>query len=159
MAGDFEIKIDGISNVVANLSAFPDKIVAGAFQDALENASVVVMREVVRKTPVNLNVRHRGGIVKINLRPLVASIMNNVVVDARLRGGYAEIGFGKMGFIARWLEYGCIHTGHEPDKKQGVLITKHVGFMRQALAESFDGVLEALYKSLVDWFAKGTKAA
>lgn len=73
---------------------------------------------------------------------LVDSIVTAVEVDSEGRGVVANVGFGKMGYVANFVEYGHRMVGHKPDKKElGKVNPKP--FMRPAAEMAADPAVEA----------------
>lgn len=131
--GDF-IDIRGIEETIRELERAPERIVKGAFARALTASAAVIMKAVNPRTPVE-----HGD--------LKAALTFDVAIDSQGRGGVAKIGFGKLGWKARLVEYGHRMIGHKPGKKQSGQVTAHP-FMRPALETSAEEAIEAFRVSL-----------
>ncbi len=142
MPDEFSITISGIEETCAWLTAAPANIAKGAIGKALTAACVPVVQALDAHTPVDA-----GG--------LKEHLMSDVALDANGRGGDAQIGYGKQGYVARMVEYGHRMVGHKPKKEDtGKIVVAHP-FMRPAAAESGEAAIEAFGKSLEESMAAG----
>lgn len=124
------------------LTAAPANIAKGAIGKGLTAACVPVVQALDAHTPV------LAGSLKEHL-------MSDVALDANGRGGDAQIGYGKQGYVARMVEYGHRMVGHKPKKEDtGKIVAAHP-FMRPAAAESGEAAIEAFGKSLEESMAAG----
>lgn len=145
-------EVIGIDDVRRMLQAAPRLIVARAFLRALSAGANVIADELEARTPVKAE--DTGGVLDKGV--LRESVMIAIEIDSDLRGGRAEVGFGKNGFVANWLEYG--HRMMEHGKKIPRANRKLIGsgfvparpFMRPAAAASADRAIEAFSEALVE---------
>lgn len=78
---------------------------------------------------------------------LVDSIVIETEVDAEGRGVVVHVGFGNMGYVANFVEYGHRMVGHKPDKKQlGMVQPKP--FMRPAAAVAAEAAIDAFLTAI-----------
>lgn len=130
------ITITGIEEVQQMLKEAPREVVAGGFLKALQAGANVIKTEVAARTPVDTG----------NMR---SALLSEITIDADFRGGMAEIGFGKEGHKANFVEYGHRMIGHKPSKKDEGMVQPHP-FMRPAAAVAADAAIEAFAETLVD---------
>jgi len=121
----------------------PKTIVARGYVRALSAAGNVVADAVEARTPIKAE--DTGGLLDKGV--LRESLMVAVTLDSQLRGGSAEVGFGKNGSVALWVEYGHRLVGHRPLKKllKGV---PAYPFMRPAADASADAAIAAFARSI-----------
>ena len=101
MAGEL-VTIVGLKEVQDFIAQTPKLLVAHGFAKALNAGAEVFAKELEVKTPVKKE--DTGGLLDKGV--LRESIMIAITLDPQFRGGRAEIGFGKNGNVADWLEYG-----------------------------------------------------
>jgi HK97 gp10 family phage protein len=123
----------------------PKILQLAAYQKALQAGANVFMDELEAKTPIQL--RLSGGDLFVEGGNLKAAIMSVVTLDTGARGGMAQVGFGKLGRVANWVEYGHRMVGHKPGKKAQGNVPAHP-FMRPAFDASVDRAVEAFAKSI-----------
>jgi hypothetical protein len=112
MAEGLTISVQGVNEIAGWLDQLPQRFAKGALARALAAAAVPIVAEISARTPEG-----DESLRDENVAHLVDSIQTIIEVDSQGRGGRAEIGFGKMGYLALWLEYGWKLTGHQPHKK------------------------------------------
>lgn len=122
------------------LDRAPALIVKGAFARALTAAAVPIVDALVSRTPVLTG-------------DLALHVVTDIAVDEQGRGGVAQVGFGKKGYIARFVEYGHREIGRKSHKELGA-VQPHP-FMRPAAAESGDASVAAFAASMQESFAQG----
>jgi hypothetical protein len=132
--------VEGIDEVIAMLDQAPRVIVAGAFLKALQAAARVMSIELAIRTPSDPN--HTEITDKLN-----ESQVTEIILDSQLRGGTVDIGFGKNGHIALWVEFGHRMVGHKPGKKLLGQVAA-MPFMRPALDASYEKAVEAFATSM-----------
>lgn len=143
MAGDL-VKITGIEDVQRMLREAPKEIVARGFLRALQAGANVIADELELRTPVKAE--DTGGLLDKGV--LRESLMVAITLDSQFRGGHAEVGFGKNGQVAYWVEYGHRIVGHKPGKRDsGKSVPMHP-FMRPAVDRSADAAVAAVAESL-----------
>jgi HK97 gp10 family phage protein len=146
VAGEL-IRIDGITETVQLLEQAPKNVVARGFLKALDAAGQVIVSEVWPRTPLNLkaavNAKHAGK------GALVGKLDAFIELDSQFRGGTVDVGFGDLGHIALWVEYGHRMVGHGRRGKGKVLgNVKPHPFMRPAFEAAGDRAIEAFATSL-----------
>ena len=163
MAEEFSIDIRGIEQTIANINKLPRQIVAETFDDALQAAGNVIQAAVAAKTPVRVHVVIRGGarggkVMELTLPRLITKIVAVVEIDDSLKYGRVRIGFGDLGYIARFVEFGhrIVHGGyshidkkgrsHGPGRESGEVIPHP--FMREGLELSAKEAVDAFAVSL-----------
>ncbi len=152
---DEGITITGLSETLAMLKGAPKAIVVAGFAKALKAGGDVIADELELRTPE----REEGD--RNEEQPhLKDSVVVEVLVDSNGNGGVVHIGFGRMGRIAIWVEYGHQLVGHRPAKKDLGYVNPHP-FMRPAAAASADRAIEAFADSLAQTVNSqfGTKVA
>ena len=105
--------ITGLTEVQKMLTDAPGEIVLLSFQKGLSAAGEVIAQEIFVRTPEREDENTRPD-DQIPLREDISAV---VTLDASGRGGVVAVGFKKMAYVARFLEYGHRMIGHEPDKK------------------------------------------
>lgn len=130
------VHITGIEEVQELLVSAPRHIVGTAFLKAFEAADRVIEGELDLRTP------EKSGELK-------AAKTHEITLDSNLRGGLLQIGFGKQGHKALWVEYGHRMVGHKPDKKELGTVEAHP-FMRPAANASADRAIEAFADTLIE---------
>jgi hypothetical protein len=129
------IEIDGIEGVVEMLRSAPKAVVAGGFLKGLQAAAKPMEEALDGRVPVE------SGALK-------AARVTDITLDSEMRGGSLEIGYGKLGHEATWLEYGHHMVGHRPDKKLlGEVSPKP--FMRPAAEASAEAAIDAFSEALM----------
>lgn len=152
MAGEL-IEAIGIEDVQRMLRDGPKTLVATGFVRALSAGGNVIAGVLEAKTPVKEE--DVGGL--LDKGELRESVMVAVTLDPQFRGGSAEIGFGKIGFVAYWLEYGHRILPHNPATRNSKEYLNTVKgfvkanpFMRDAADASADAAIEAFAASLIE---------
>jgi hypothetical protein len=140
------VNIVGLSDVQQMLREAPTDIVALGFIRALQAGGNVIANQVEVRTPVKKE--DTGGLLdKAELRE---SLMIAFSLDSKLKWGAAQIGFGKNGHVALWVEYGHKMLGHRPGKKSLTLPVRPHPFMRPAADAAADPAIAAVAASLSD---------
>lgn len=142
MAGEL-ITVTGLAEVQEMLATAPKEIVARGYLRALQAGADVIADEVEVRTPIKAE--DTGGMLDKGV--LRESLMIQVTLDSQFRGGVAEVGFGKNGVVANWVEYGHRMVGHAPGKKEKGVVPPHP-FMRPAADASADRAIEAFANSI-----------
>lgn len=149
---DSTITITGLQETENMLATAPKNVVANSFLRALDAAGKVIEAEVWPRTPIELkaavNKAHGGK------GALVGRLDNFIELDSQFRGGTIEIGFGPLGHIALWVEYGHRQVTGGRLTKEGKGPGRLVGtvephpFMRPAFDASADAAIDAFASSL-----------
>jgi len=161
MADEFSVHISGIEETLAMMAQAPRNITKHAFGKALAAAAVPVYNALNSHTPVMVD-----GSVKHDPPPgaLKAHLFTDIEIDQNGKGGDAAVGYGKLGYVARMVEYGHRSVAHGAtwnDRKnnyKGKLLGAPVPpkpFMRTAAAESGEASIEAFGESLAQSFREG----
>jgi len=140
---DFSVTVEGLDEVVKMLDEAPRTIVARGYLKALQAGANVIADAVEIRTPVKAE--DTGGL--LDTGELRESLMIDTQLDSQFRGGVAEVGFGKNGAIAAWVEYGHVLVGHKPGKKPLGEVPMHP-FMRPAFDASAEAAVDAFAESL-----------
>lgn len=157
-----DFKIEGIEETVAMLETAPKNIVARGYLKALSAAGNVIADAVEVRTPRKLE--DTGG-NSLDLGELRESLMVDVQLDSGFRGGSVDVGFGKNGRVALWVEYGhriVMHGVTSADRRNGykgkLLLRVNpesfdsnvpaYPFMRPAFDASADAAIEAFSNSI-----------
>jgi len=143
------------------LSQAPKLIAKNAFARGLAAACVPVANLLEEMSPImeDGSIHHRPppGALK-------AHVVTDVAIDAEGRGGVAQVGFGRWGFVARMVEYGHQMLPHFSTKgkaKSGRIsmnLSKPVPaipFMRPAAAGSGEDAIDAFAGSVAETFREG----
>lgn len=127
------------------LDRAPRNIVAKGYLRALDAAGQVMVRALWPRVPVDLkaamNRAHAGK------GALVGRLDAFIELDAQFRGGVVDVGFGDLGHIALWLEYGHRMVGHKPGKKQ-LGDVPAIPFMRPAFDACNEQAVDAFAATL-----------
>ena len=126
-------KIEGLENVSQRLEELAKGKATEAIRTALRAGGDVIQSAVAERTPV------QSGL-------LLENITSTEVESAKAQQGAVVIGFGKQGYIARFVEFGHIVANV---KREGKL--HHVPanpFMRQAMDTCHDAAVEAFAAAL-----------
>jgi len=139
MANEF-IEVEGIEEACQWLDDVSSILATRAYVNGLAAAAEVIEAELWPRVPVDLkaalNKAHGGK------GALVTRLVRVIEVDPHGRGGLLEIGFGPLGHIALWLEYGHRMVGHKPTLKVLGEVQPHP-FMRPAFDACADRAVEA----------------
>lgn len=145
MSLEFRVSIEGAEDVEKLLRDEIPKIVAShGMLRAAEAASRVIEIELYARTPE----RDEGD--RDEEQPhLRDSMTTAITLDSRHRGVTVDIGFGKVGYIAHFVEYGHRMIGHKPDKKMlGTVEQKP--FMRPAAAAAAQPAIDLFGETLME---------
>jgi hypothetical protein len=149
------VAVDGIEEACQWLDEVSSIVATRAYVNGFDAAGEVLETALWPLVPVDLreevlNNRAHGG-----HGALVANLKRDIEVDARGRGGIMEIGFGNLGHIALWLEYGhqIVQGGRLTNwkKKRTGQVTGFVpgtGFMRKAFDQSKDRAIDAFVEAV-----------
>jgi HK97 gp10 family phage protein len=149
---DFNISIEGLEETVAMLEQAPRTIAARGYRKALQAGANVIANAVEARTPIKAE--ETGGLLEQG--ELRESLVTDIELNSDLRGGVAEIGFGKNGHVALWVEYGHRQVEHGAkwaDRQKGYE-GKLLGevpakpFMRPAADASAEAAVDAYAESL-----------
>jgi HK97 gp10 family phage protein len=133
-----ELRIEGIEEVSKMLKDAPRDVVARGFLKALGASGSVILQEVANRTPEDEG-------------ELIRALKMDVALDSQYRGGVVSIHFGKLSYIARFVEYGHRAVGHKPKKKllaRGKVEARP--FMRPALAAAADRAIDEFATALAE---------
>jgi len=150
-----EIKITGIDELVSFFEKEPQELRTKVIGKALQSSVEPLKASVASKTPIS-DIPHASepttnedGTVSIQLfRHLRDAVTTWIGVTPN--GGTAKVGFGDMGHIARWLEYGHQDIGHKPGLKDLGTFTDPHPFMRAAA----ENVAETCIETFAETFAE-----
>jgi len=144
MSDEFEIKITGIDEVSANLDELPLRLVKNAYAKALVAGAV----------PIVQALGARMGFFKEATGEMQAHLVTDIAIDSAGKGGRIQIGFGRLGHIARFVEYGHREIGHKPLSKELGVVQPHP-FMRPALETAADAAVDAFATSIKESIDEG----
>lgn len=130
------IEIEGVEEVAQMLQTLPKHVVASGFLKAGQAAGKVIKDAVAARTP------EKTGDMK-------AALMMEVELDSDFRGVNVEIGFGKQGYKANFVEYGHRMVGHQPEQKDLGTVEPHP-FMRPAAEVSAEGAIDMFSETLME---------
>jgi HK97 gp10 family phage protein len=128
------MKFNGLDEALANLRKIPKQVVQEALEPALIAAAQPIVSALASQTPVKTS-------------ELLNHLMFAISIDPATGKGVARVGFGKLGYVARFVELGHKNIGHEPQHKDYGNVKPHV-FMRPAFAESIGDATEAFTKTI-----------
>ena len=114
--------VTGLPGVLEKLRAAGPKLAAKAMRKGLRAGGKVLREAVAERTPV------KTGLLRENIKLRVS------VSEKKMRGR-ASVGFGKQGYIARFVELGHRQVSHKPEKKEIGHVPAHP-FMRPAFDSS-----------------------
>jgi hypothetical protein len=137
--------ITGLEDVQRMLREAPKNIVAFGFIKAVSAGGNVIADELEVRTPVKKE--DTGGL--LDKGELRESLMVAYSMDSQLRWAAAQIGFGKNGRIAAWIDGGHALVGHKPGKKPLGNVAG-TGFMRAAADHAADPSIDAVTKSIAE---------
>lgn len=131
------ISITGIEETIKMFREAPSVLVAAGYAKALRAGINVLAVGLEVAAPV------RTGKLK-------ASVVTDIAVDVGRRNGIAEVGFGKEGHVANWIEYGHRKVGHEKSGKKLGGVTAPHPFMRAVFDHLADTAITAFVDSLTE---------
>lgn len=155
MAGELvSIKVTGIEEVQRMLAEAPKSLVARGYVKALQAGINVFRDELELHTPIRL--AFEGEDLVVAGGDLKSALTTAITLDSQFRGGVAAVGYGKLGYIALWVEYGHRMVGHKPGKKvlKNSPVPPHP-WMRPAFDTKADAALEAFAGSLAATLKEG----
>lgn len=150
----------GVDEVNRMLDSIPKELVMNGYLEALRDGSDVIVQELDARTPIQLI--ESGGELIVEGGDLKGSIVTEIILDANYQGGVALVGFGKLGYIARFVEFGHHMIGHvvslvnntskgsyrdNPSKKYLGEVEAHP-FMRPATAAAYERVVIAVGEAI-----------
>jgi HK97 gp10 family phage protein len=136
---EVEITISGIEEVCEGLTTAPSRIVKHGFAKALTAAAVPIVEALEARTPIET-----GDLKK--------HVMTEITVNADSTGGRSKVGFGRFGYIARFVEFGHRSIAHKNGKDSKAVLGEVQAhpFMRPAASTSAESAIEAFSESLGD---------
>lgn len=164
MIPNVSMSVEGLSETVAQFDHLPQVLVVLGLFKALEAGGKVIQDAVYAKTRIQL--RDSGGDLLVEGGELRDALKHVTVVDSQGRGGFVAVGFGRLGYIANWVEYGHKLLTHWENKEAytykgrkrvrkwgGHEFIKDVPaypFMRPALEISAEAAIDAFAASLAE---------
>jgi hypothetical protein len=128
---DVNISLLGFNEHLKKVNAQARKALAKSLRAGIN----VIGNEIVRNTPqLTGELRLAAGI--------------NVQTDPNKPSGFAVFGFGKMGYLAYWLEYGHKIVGHIPKKTDTGKVVAPNPFMRVALDSKAEEASDAFASTM-----------
>ena len=144
------IEIEGLDEICHLLESAPKEAVPKALLAGFTAWGEVMQAAIVSVTPVR-QVRSGGD---EEYPALIEDLAFTVTLDSTFRGGFAEVGFGKQAYVARFVEYGHRQVSHGDSKqtrKELGQVAPHP-FMRPAAdavgEEALDAFVSAVYVEL-----------
>ena len=128
------MNISGLNETLALLDAIPARVMKEAIEPALIAACAPMVQALASATPVKTST-------------LINHLMFGVEINEQTGRAVAQVGFGKLGYVARFVEFGHREVGHKPNLKEYGNVKPHP-FMRQAFADSVDAATDAFVKSI-----------
>ena len=154
------ITIEGLEETMAMFEDLPKALILAGFTGALNAAADVLAGELDARTPIRLG--FEGGELTVEGGALEEALMREITLDANYRGGLAEIGYGKLGYIANFVEYGHVMLSHrkkpiEGPRTPGGMVAAHP-FMRPAFdvgkERAIDAFTDSIHSTLENFKAK-----
>jgi hypothetical protein len=154
------ITVTGLKESIDFLNTMPKALVAKGFVKAGHAAGDVMLAAVIAHTPVSgAKVTNPTTGVETSVGTggdLISAARMQVFLDAQYRGVQVQVDFGKLDYIAYWLEYGHRMIGHKPEKKQlfgpntpdGNV--KPYPIFRPAADECFEAAVQAFADSIAE---------
>lgn len=130
-----ELIVEGDKEVLAMFDAMPRLLVVEGYLDALQAGAAVIVEELEPRVPIRLV--ESGGELLVEGGDLKGAIVTAITLDVSAQGGTADVGFGKQGYKARFVEYGHHMVGHKPGKKDLGTVSPHP-FMRPAADAAYE---------------------
>lgn len=153
---NLSVQVPNLREVQELLTKASRTVASQGMVRALSAAANVIADEVERRTPVKKE--DTGGLLDRGV--LRESLMVKVTLDAQFRGGTAEIGFGKNGHVALWLEYGHLLLGRgAPGHRPILRRIPAYPFMRPAFEASAQPAVETFARVLEETVRKVSLAA
>ncbi|MCU1327474.1 MAG: hypothetical protein JWN34_2844 [Bryobacterales bacterium] len=131
---------EGFEDAKKLLSDLPRRLVRRGLRKAVTAAAVVVAEAIHARTPQSTKATHTDP-------HLADSLVVDVEVDEAAGSAHAEIGFGKQGYRALWVEYGHQQVSH--GGKPGPFVPANP-FMRSAGIAAGDAAEEAFVAALTE---------
>lgn len=135
---NFQIECEGADEVAKLLQQDIPALVVSRGLFVAGTAASEEIQDALEQTIPERSMADRGD----DPDPLLKdSIKVEVTMDSRHRGISVDIGFGKMGHVARFVEYGHRMVGHKPDKKMMGMVGPKP-FIRPALKASSEPAMD-----------------
>jgi hypothetical protein len=145
------ITVRGIPEVQRSLAAFPRQLVMSTFAKALGRAAAVFEAELSARVPEGMDTTSSE-----NYGTLLDNLCDEITIDAQGRGGKLQVGFGRKGMVALWVEYGHRMVSHS--KKELGTVQPHP-FMRPAFEAAADRAVDVFIDSVREYMQSGSIAA
>jgi hypothetical protein len=146
------VQISGVEEVVAAFDELPRYIQLAGQARALQAAGDVLLEAVDSQVPIRLGID--AGDITVEGGDLKGAIRTELELDANYRGGVIEVNFGKLGYIANFVEYGHVMKSHSGKTLTGPKtpggFVKANPFMRRGFDMSADRSIEAYTGSMRD---------
>jgi hypothetical protein len=152
-----EIKIEGIDALVTFFDKEPMELRSKVIGKALQSSVEPLKQAVISKTPIG-TIPHEGKPILTEDGSYSIQLYNHLRdaattwIGVTPHGGTAKVGFGDMGYIARWLEYGHQDIGHKPGLKDLGSFTDPHPFMRSAVANVAETCVEAFAEAVREFY-------
>jgi hypothetical protein len=104
------VHVEGIEDVVEAFTDLPKYMQLAGMHRALTAAGNVLMAAIEPRIPIRLEIS--DGELRVAGGQLKDAMKSEVTLDSNYRGGMIEIHFGKLGFIANFVEYGHVMLSH-----------------------------------------------
>jgi hypothetical protein len=117
----------------------PRVIAQKALAKGMLAATAVMGQEVLSRTPRSTQATHTDP-------HLADSMVVDIQIDEAAGSAHAEIGFGKQGYRALWVDHGHQHVSH--GGKPGPFVPANP-FMRQAAISAADATIAAFEDAFV----------
>lgn len=128
------MKLLGLNETLAALDSIPSALIKEALEPALIAAAQPMIQALAIATPVKTS-------------ELVNHLMFGIEINEQTGRAVAQVGFGKLGYVARFVEFGHREVGHKPNLKEYGNVKPHP-FMRQAFANSIGAATDAFVRSI-----------
>jgi hypothetical protein len=145
------ITVEGVDEVCREFREAPPRLIPYALLKGLEAAGWVLQGAIESRTPVG------GSIVggrSTTGGALIADLDMNITLDQNFRGGVVKVGFGKQGYVARFVEYGHRMIGHKPRNRELGVVQPHP-FMRPAADDAAEAAVAAFNEAFLAALAEG----
>jgi HK97 gp10 family phage protein len=136
------VTVTGLREVQRMLTEAPRLVVSNAYLKALGAAADVLEAALYSAAP-----ERDEGSRDENIVHLKDAIVREIQLDSRFRGGTLDVGFGKEGFRALWVEYGHRMLTHDKRPTKLGMVPPHP-FMRPAFEACADQCIEAFALTL-----------
>ncbi|MBZ5621457.1 MAG: hypothetical protein LAQ69_22435 [Acidobacteriia bacterium] len=140
-----ESRVEGLEETLSMLDGLPKALVLGGYNKAFHAAAGVIERELDARVPIRLE--YEGKDLMVAGGALKGALMFIVTLDSNYRGGIVAVGFGKLGYIANFVEYGHRMVTHKPGLKEVGFVPAYP-FMRPAADAAHEPSVDAFARSL-----------